>query len=48
MHGWGHQYVHNHAATNGLSLYLAGLVLEQETLRIRFENESLKAIDEKV
>ena len=23
-HGWPHQYVHNHAATNGLALYIAG------------------------
>ena len=44
VHGWGFQYVHNHAATNGASLYIAGLVLENEISRIQVENLSQSEI----
>ena len=48
MHGWGHQYVHNHAATNGVAMYLSALVLEKETARIKFENASNAQIADKI
>ena len=44
MHGWGHQYVHNHAGNNGVALYVAGLVLEQQLSRIKFEDEKSELI----
>ena len=48
MHGWGHQYVHNHAATNGAALYIAGIVLETESYRIKFENATRTEIEDKI
>ena len=44
MHGWAHQYVHNHAGNNGVALYVAGLVLEKELGRIKFEDETSELI----
>ena len=48
IHGWSHQYVHNHAATNGLSLYISALVLEKQISRISNGNSTSKELADKV